>query len=153
MSTRTRTRAVTALAALLVAVPTLSACGGGDDGSEAAGVIESYFHAVGDKDSEAACKLQTTEDGSKPLKSDDTKFQECVKGMTMLMDQAKKEDLDTFKGIAVKEATVDGDKATVSPDQVEGLPEDAKGGDDKPVSLVKIDDAWYIDSSKSSVGG
>jgi hypothetical protein len=152
LSTPTRTRALPALTALLVAVPTLSACGG-DDSSAAAGAIESYFQAVGDKDSEAACKLQTTEDGKKPLTSDDAKFQECIKGMTMLMDQAKKKDLDTFKGITVKEATVDGETATVSPDQVEGLPEAAKGDDDKPVQLVKIDDTWYINSAKTSIGG
>ena len=150
---QTRTRALAALAAALIAAPGLTACGGGDDSSAAASTIENFFHSMGGKDAEGACKASTTTDGKQPLESDDKTFQECVKALTMAFGSAKKNELDQLKNVTVKEAKVDGDTATVSPDAVEGLPGsvDISGGE--PVKLVKIDGHWYIKAGASAFGG
>lgn len=151
---KTRTRAVAALAAALIAAPGLAACGGGGDSDEAAATMETFFHSLGDKDADAACKKLTTNDGKKPLESDDKSFQECVKIFTMAMGSAKDKELDQLKNLSVKEAKVDGDTATIEPDQVEGLPDDMNNGSDEPAELVKIDGSWYLKAtSNSSLGG
>lgn len=142
-------RTMTTVAIAMLAVPALAACGSSDEDS-AAKAAEDFIHAYADGD-EKACDLMTSEDGSKPLKDDQSTYDEC-KGSASQMPQILGESAQKMKDTKITGAEVDGDTATVKKEHIDGpLADEAK--DDEGMTLKKIDGDWYVDLSSAAVGG
>lgn len=141
----TRAHSLAVVAAVLLAASMMSACGSG--GTPAAGnatpetVAENFLRSIGDDNADAFCTSITTDDGTKPRVQDDKQLKECKDGFTQLFGSVKGEKATAAATpVTVKDATVNGDRATITSDQIDGV---APGG---TLSLVKLDGAWYVDA-------
>lgn len=132
-----RTHSLAAIATLLLAAPVISACSSGAKPETAAA---GFLHALGDQKADVACKFMTTDDGTKPLEQDAKQLTECTDSFTKLMATMKDTDKSQAKAVTIAGSTINGDKATITSDQIKGM-------DKAPdISMVKFDGKWYIDS-------
>lgn len=135
------TRTVAVLGGALV-VGLGSACSANNAASGSASPTETvaaFMHALGDKDADAACAQVST--GGKPLS--DAGLDQCKEGLdkvlTALNDPAE---IAKLKAATVTGAQVNGDKATVTKDQITNVPQ----GYQNDIDLVRIGGRWFIDS-------
>jgi hypothetical protein len=138
---RTSLAAAVAVAAALL----LTGCTRGPD--VAAGstspteAVAAFMHALGQKDSDAACSQVST--GGQPLTN--AGYDQCKEGLKkVLTDLNDPAEIAKLKAATVTGATVNGDKATVSKDQITNVP----AGYENDIDLVKINGRWYIDSKQ-----
>lgn len=116
-----------------------------DDVQAAAQTAEKYFHALGDGDPEAACKLMSGPGNASGMGDDPTMLQACTEGARSQVEAFTDEQKKVFKEVKVVNATVTGDKAVVAPSDLEG---GARPGSENTIPLVKINDQWYLDSEQ-----
>jgi hypothetical protein len=103
--------------------------------------VASFMHALGDKNSDAACAQVST--SGQPLT--DSGLDQCKEGLEkVLADLDDPAEIAKLKAASVTGATVTGDKATVAKDQITNVPE----GYQNDIDLVKINGRWYIDSKQ-----
>jgi hypothetical protein len=140
-----RLRALIVIAAPAVAVVALGGCSTTPDAAPGSGTpteaVASFMHALGDKNSDAACAEVST--GGQPLT--DSGFDQCKEGLEkVLADLDDPAEIAKLKAASVTGATVTGDKATVAKDQITNVPD----GYQNDIDLVKINGRWYIDSKQ-----
>lgn len=103
--------------------------------------VAAFMHALGDKNSDAACSQVST--GGQPLTN--AGFDQCKEGLEkVLADLDDPNELAQLKSAQVTGAAVNGDKATVSKEQIRNVP----AGFENDIDLVKINGRWYIDSKQ-----
>ncbi len=124
---------------------TLAGCSTAPDAAPGSGspteAVASFMHALGDKNSDAACAQVST--GGQPLT--DSGFDQCKEGLEkVLADLDDPAEIAKLKAASVSGATVTGDKATVAKDQITNVPD----GYQNDIDLVKINGRWYIDSKQ-----
>jgi hypothetical protein len=135
-------RLLAAVAVTVLALIGIVACSHNGAADTAPKTAEHYLHAIGNKDSGAACRLFVDLDHEKkPLTKDSKHWDDCVSGVKELVSKSSKTDLKKFKNADVKSADVDGRKATIRGRDIAGVD---IGNDDSGFSLVKIKDKWYI---------
>src|SRR5699024_7514349 len=101
------------------------------------------YHAIGDKDFETACTLVTDESGE-TLTSESPDFDQCVSFMDRyLLAEVDSSNLEWLRSVEVNQATVDGDSATVSDDDVSPKPPSSQAVDD--TKLSRVDGKWYVE--------
>ena len=132
---------VAAVAAVLV----LTGCTRGPDVAAGSAspteAVAAFMHALGDKDSDAACSQVST--GGRALT--DAGFDQCKEGLKkVLADLNDPAEIAKLKSALVTGATVNGDKATVAKEQITNVP----AGYENDIDLVKINGRWYIDSKQ-----
>ena len=127
----------------------LTACssGGGDGGAATPQVaVETFFHAIGDKDPAAACSVVST--GGARLSG--TPLDQCKIGFEKVLDTVQDQgDIALLKGAKVTGATVMGEKATILAAQITKVPE----GFQNDIDLVRLDGRWFIDSKTDTSRG
>jgi limonene-1,2-epoxide hydrolase len=133
---------VVVVAALTVA---LSACTRGPDtaagSASPAEAVATFMHALGNKNSDAACAQVST--GGQPLTN--AGYDQCKEGLQkVLADLNDPTEIAKLKSATVTGATVNGDKATVTKDQITNVP----AGYENDIDLLKINGRWYIDSKQ-----
>lgn len=107
--------------------------------------VETFFHAIGDKDPAAACSVVST--AGVPLSG--TPLDQCRLGFEKVLDTVQDQgDIALLKGARVTGATVKGDRATVRSAQITQVPD----GFQNDIDLVRLGGRWYIDS-QSDTGG
>lgn len=133
---------VASLGAVTLLVLGVTACSGdttAQGSSSPTTTVEAFMHALGNKDSSAACSQVST--GGKALVGD--AFAQCKVGLeSVLGDITDPADLARLKAAKVTGAQVDGDKATVTKSQITNVP----SGYENDIDLVRLDGTWYIDS-------
>ncbi len=103
--------------------------------------VVAFMHALGDKNSDAACAQVST--GGQPLTN--AGLDQCKEGLQkVLADLNDPSEIAKLKSATVTGATVNGDKATVAKGQITNVPE----GYQNDIDLVKINGRWYIDSKQ-----
>ena len=131
----------------LVVATVLSACssGGGDGGAATPQVaVETFFHAIGDKDPTAACSVVST--GGARLSG--TSLDQCKLGFQKVLDSVQDQgDIALLKGATVTGATVTADKATILSAQITKVPD----GFQNDIDLVRLEGRWYIDSKTAAI--
>ncbi|MEP6649769.1 MAG: hypothetical protein ABJA74_07610 [Lapillicoccus sp.] len=137
-----RLTALTAVAALALA---LAGCSSGPDGAAGSAspteAVAAFMHALGDKNSDAACSQVST--GGQALTN--VGFDQCKEGLQkVLADLNDPAEIAKLKSATVTGATVNGDKATVSKGQITNVP----AGYENDIDLVKVNGRWYIDSKQ-----
>lgn len=101
--------------------------------------VATFMHALGNKNSDAACSQVST--GGQPLT--DAGYDQCKEGLQkVLADLNDPTEIAKLKSATVTGATVNGDKATVTKEQITNVPE----GYENDIDLVKLNGRWYIDS-------
>jgi hypothetical protein len=131
------------LALLLAGGPALAACGSGPDVATGSAspteTVAAFMHALGDKNSDAACAQVST--GGKRLQ--DSGLDQCKDGLEKVLGALNDpQEIARLKAATVTGATVTGDRATVGKAQIVGVPE----GYQNDIDLVRLDGRWYIDS-------
>lgn len=119
----------------------LSSCSSGSDGgAETPQVaVETFFHAIGEKDPEAACSVVST-DGA-PLQG--TPLDQCRTGFEKVLGTVQDQgDIELLKAAKVTGASVTGDRATILSAQITQVP----AGFENDIDLVRLGGRWYIDS-------
>lgn len=132
----------------LAAATGLSACSSGGGGGAATPqvAVETFFHAIGDKDPAAACSVVST--GGARLSG--TPLDQCELGFQKVLDSVQDQgDIALLKGAAVTGATVTGDTATITSAQITKVPD----GFQNDIDLVRLDGRWYIDSKTDTTDG
>ena len=131
----------------LAAAAALSACSGGDGGGATPQVaVETFFHAIGDKDPGAACSVVAT--GGARLSG--TPLDQCKVGFQKVLDTVQDQgDIALLKGATVTGAKITGDKATILSAQITKVPD----GFQNDIDLVQLDGRWYIDSKTDTTDG
>lgn len=121
----------------------LAGCGSPAPGADSPqGAVTTFFHALGDKDAEGACRVVSS--GGKPL--DGVPFQQCTLGFQKVLGSlSDQQDIAALKNAAVSGARVEGDRATVQQSQITDLPQ----GFATDIDLVRLDGRWYIDSKNA----
>jgi len=140
-----RLRALIVIAAPAVAVVALGGCSTTPDAAPGSTspteAVASFMHALGDKNSDAACAQVST--GGQPLTN--AGLDQCKEGLEkVLADLDDPAEIAQLKAASVTGATVTGDKATVAKDQITNVPD----GYQNDIDLVKINGRWYIDSKQ-----
>jgi len=101
--------------------------------------VTAFMHALGNKDSDAACAQVST--GGQRLQ--DSGLDQCKEGLQKVLaalnDPAE---IGKLQSATVTGSTVTGDKATVAQGQIVGVPE----GYQNDIDLVRIEGRWYVDS-------
>jgi hypothetical protein len=134
-----RAVALAVVVAVVVALAGLTACSSAPVGETPESTVAGFYRALGAKDSAAACAL-VAYDG-KPLAGDDVLL--CRSGFdTIITDVATPEELAALTSASVTGAAVDGDQATVTADQMTGVPAAYR----EDVNLVRVGGRWYIES-------
>lgn len=101
--------------------------------------VESFYHALGAKDTATACAM--TAYAGHPLAGDDVTL--CRSGFDAVVDQvASAEDLAALRALTVTGATVTGETATVTADQLSGAPAAYR----EDVALVRVDGHWFVET-------
>ena len=101
--------------------------------------VESFMHALGDKDPDTACAQVST--GGEPLSGLD--LDQCREGLRKVLAAVQDpSDLARLKSAKVTGAQVTGDKATVLAAQITGVPD----GYQNDIDLLRLGGRWYIDS-------
>ena len=134
--------ALTALAALTLV---LAGCTRAPDvavgSASPAEAVATFMHALGQKNADAACSQVST--GGQPLTN--AGYDQCKEGLQKVLaaldDPAE---IAKLKSATVSGATVNGDKATVTKEQISNVP----AGYENDIDLVKINGRWYIDSKQ-----
>jgi limonene-1,2-epoxide hydrolase len=134
--------ALTALAALTLV---LAGCTRAPDvavgSASPAEAVATFMHALGQKNADAACSQVST--GGRPLTN--AGYDQCKEGLQKVLaaldDPAE---IAKLKSATVSGATVNGDKATVTKEQISNVP----AGYENDIDLVKINGRWYIDSKQ-----
>src|SRR4051812_37975041 len=131
----------------LGAVPAVALAGcstspGAATGSTSPGdAVAAFMHALGDKNSDAACAQVST--GGQPLTNAGP--DPCKEGLQKVLAQLDDPaEIAKLKSAAVTGATVNGDQATVAKGQITNVPD----GYQNDIDLVKINGRWYIDSKQ-----
>ena len=140
-----RLRALIVIAAPVVAVVALAGCSTTPDAATGSAspseAVASFMHALGDKNSDAACAQVST--GGQPLTK--AGLDQCKEGLEkVLADLNDPDEIAQLKTASVTGATVSGDKATVSKAQITNVPD----GFQNDIDLVKLNGRWYIDSKQ-----
>ena len=140
-----RLRALIVIAAPVVAVVALAGCSTTPDAAPGSAspseAVASFMHALGDKNSDAACAQVST--GGQPLTK--AGLDQCKEGLEkVLADLDDPAEIAKLKAASVTGATVTGDKATVAKDQITNVPD----GYQNDIDLVRINGRWYIDSKQ-----
>ncbi len=142
MTARLTARASGALAAALLVGAGLGACSSGPDTAGSASPTEAvtaFMHALGNKDSDAACAQVSTAG----QRLENAGLDQCKDGLNKVLaalnDPAE---VAKLQSATVTGATVSGDKATVAKTQIVGVPD----GYQNDIDLVRLDGRWYIDS-------
>lgn len=134
------TTVVGVLAAATLVAGSLAACSsstGGADSPEHS--VETFFHAIGNKDPGAACSVVST--GGAVLSA--AGLDQCRVGFDKVLGSvADQADIALLKNARVTGATVDGDKAHIRSEQITQVP----AGFENDIDLVRISGRWYIDS-------
>jgi hypothetical protein len=135
-------KALTALAALAVV---LAGCTRGPDvtagSASPAEAVAAFMHALGEKNADAACSQVST--GGQPLTS--AGYDQCKEGLQkVLADLDDPGEIAQLKTATVTGATVNGNKATVSKEQISNVP----AGYENDIDLVNLNGRWYIDSKQ-----
>ncbi len=124
---------------------TLAGCSAAPDAAAGSNspteAVVAFMHALGDKNSDAACAQVST--GGQPLTN--AGLDQCKEGLQkVLADLNDPSEIAKLKSATVTGATVNGDKATVAKGQITNVPE----GYQNDIDLVKINGRWYIDSKQ-----
>ena len=140
-----RLRALIVIAAPAVAVVALAGCSTTPDAAAGSAspteAVASFMHALGDKNSDAACAQVST--GGQPLTK--AGLDQCKEGLEkVLADLNDPDEIAQLKTASVTGATVSGDTATVSKAQITNVPD----GFQNDIDLVKLNGRWYIDSKQ-----
>ena len=140
-----RSSAARCVAVVALAVVALAACSRGPDiaagSASPAEAVATFMHALGDKNSDAACSQVST--GGQPLTN--AGYDQCKEGLEkVLADLDDPAEIAKLKAATVTGATVNGDKATVAKEQITNVP----AGYENDIDLVKINGRWYIDSKQ-----
>ena len=103
--------------------------------------VATFMHALGQKNADAACSQVST--GGQPLTN--AGYDQCKEGLQKVLaaldDPAE---IAKLKSATVSGATVNGDKATVTKEQISNVP----AGYENDIDLVNINGRWYIDSKQ-----
>ena len=103
--------------------------------------VAAFMHALGDKNPDAACSQVST--GGQPLTN--AGYEQCKEGLQkVLADLDDPGEIAKLKSATVTGATVNGDKATVSKEQITNVP----AGYENDIDLININGRWYIDSKQ-----
>jgi hypothetical protein len=138
---RDRDRAgVAAVGLVLLVLLSLVACSASAAGGETPqSTLAAFYHALGARDSAGACALVAY--NGRPLAGNDVLL--CQTGFdTIIKDVATPDELASLTTASVAGAAVDGDNATISADQLTGVPAAYR----EDVSLVRVGGRWYIES-------
>lgn len=121
----------------------LSGCGTPAPGADSPQTaVTTFFHALGDKDAEGACRVVSSE--GKPL--DGVPLKQCTLGFQKVLGSlSDQQDVAALRNAAVSGARVEGDRATVLQAQITDLPQ----GFATDIDLVRLDGRWYINSQGS----
>ena len=135
-------KALTVVAALVLV---LAGCTRAPDvaagSASPAETVAAFMHALGDKNADAACAQVST--GGQPLTN--AGYDQCKEGLQkVLADLYDPGEIAKLKSATVTGATVTGDKATVSKEQITNVP----SGYENDIDLVNINGRWYIDSKQ-----
>lgn len=135
-------RAVTVLAVLTLVLGgctrTPDVAAGSASPAEA---VAAFMHALGEKNADAACSQVST--GGQPLTN--AGYDQCKEGLQkVLADLDDPGEIAQLKTATVTGATVNGNKATVSKEQISNVP----AGYENEIDLVNINGRWYIDSKQ-----
>jgi len=120
----------------VVAVALTAACSGSPG---PAATVETFMHAMGEKDPDTACGVVST--GGKPLAGE--LLAQCKVGLQKVLAEVKGDEFAALRQATVTGASVNGDKATVRPEQITRVPP----GYENTIDLVRIEGRWYIDST------
>lgn len=136
---------VKALAVAAALTFALAGCTRGPDiaagSASPAEAVATFMHALGNKNSDAACSQVST--GGQPLTN--AGYDQCKEGLEkVLADLDDPTEIAKLKSATVTGATVNGDKATVAKEQITNVP----AGYENDIDLVKINGRWYIDSKQ-----
>ena len=136
---------VKALAVAAALTFALAGCTRGPDiaagSTSPAEAVATFMHALGNKNSDAACSQVST--GGQPLTN--AGYDQCKEGLEkVLADLDDPTEIAKLKSATVTGATVNGDKATVTKDQITNVP----AGYENDIDLLKINGRWYIDSKQ-----
>ena len=136
---------VKALVAAAAVTLALAGCSRGPDTAAGSGspaeAVATFMHALGDKNSDAACSQVST--GGQPLTN--AGYDQCKEGLEkVLADLNDPGEIAKLKSATVTGASVNGDKATVTKEQITNVP----AGYENDIDLVKINGRWYIDSKQ-----
>lgn len=132
-----------ALAGAGILALSLSGCGGGgSDESAAASTAEKVFNAMLSADTDAYCNSTIPRDGE-PRDDGGDAFDECVTRWGPLLAEfpAQMKALG-IESVKVTGATVDGNKASVGSEDLEGN-FDKKALTEDAMELIKVDGKWY----------
>ena len=134
-----------ALTALAVLTLVLAGCTKAPDvaaGSASPGeAVAAFMHALGEKNADAACSQVST--GGQPLSN--SGYDQCKEGLQkVLADLDDPGEIAQLKTATVTGATVNGNKATVTKEQISNVP----AGYENDIDLVSINGRWYIDSKQ-----
>ena len=103
--------------------------------------VATFMHALGQKNADAACSQVST--GGQPLSN--AGYGQCKEGLQKVLaaldDPAE---IAKLKSATVSGATVNGNKATVTKEQISNVP----AGYENDIDLVNINGRWYIDSKQ-----
>ena len=140
-----RSSAARCVAVVALVTVALVGCSRGPDiaagSASPAEAVATFMHALGDKNSDAACSQVST--GGQPLTN--AGYDQCKEGLEkVLADLDDPAEVAKLKAATVTGATVNGDKATVAKEQITNVP----AGYENDIDLVKINGRWYIDSKQ-----
>ena len=140
-----RLRALIVIASPALALLALGGCSTTPDAAPGSAspseAVASFMHALGDKNSDAACAQVST--GGQPLTK--AGLDQCKEGLEkVLADLNDPAEIAKLKSATVTAAAMNGDKATVAKDQITNVPE----GYQNDIDLVKINGRWYNDSKQ-----
>ena len=140
-----RSSAARCVAVVALVTVALVGCSRGPDiaagSASPAEAVATFMHALGDKNSDAACSQVST--GGQPLTN--AGYDQCKEGLEkVLADLDDPAEIAKLKAATVTGATVNGDKATVAKEQITNVP----AGYENDIDLVKINGRWYIDSKQ-----
>lgn len=128
--------------AFMTGVIVLSSCGGQAGSPE--GTAKAFIDSVLARDAEAACALTASERTGVPAKDSPEDFAECMAFIDLAIGTSSLVREAAGKEVTVSAASITGDSATVSDQDItidgEALPD----GDSSPMELTRIDGAWYV---------
>lgn len=125
---------------------------GGAEGEAAAAVVKSFFTAMIAADVAVCDHLLSFSDPAKSMKSHTSDYETCRELLPPVLEQdiapeGGEELAGIIEAMNIYGADVDGDTAVVDADNYSELFAETVGQD--PITLRKIDGAWYIDLDHS----
>ena len=125
---------------------------GGEEGQAAADVAKAFYVAMIDADVTVCDHLLSFSDASTPMKDHPSDYQTCQELLPEVLERdVAPEGDEELKAIVeamqIRGADVQGDTAVVDADNYSELFAQTVGQD--PITLRKVDDAWYIDLDHS----